>query len=66
MQFKPAFVSHADLVITKTIAIITAQEDGKISGEVLGHDEVNSLYNTLGVLACNSNFIEEGRRFTIL
>ena len=66
MQFKPAFIKHVDTLVAKSVEVITAQEEGKISEEVFGHDEVNYLYNVLGLQACNSSYIDQGKRFKIL
>ena len=49
MQFKQAFIKNVDTLVAKSVEIITAYEEGKISEESLGHEEVNYLYNILGL-----------------
>lgn len=66
MQFKPAFIKHVDTLVAKSIEVIIAYESSKISEEVFGHDEVNYLYNILGLQACNSSYIDQGKRLKIL
>ena len=57
MQFKPAFVKHVDLIVTRSIEVIEASELNH--DEALGHEETNYIYSVLGIFACNSSYIDE-------
>lgn len=61
-RYEAAFTVHYETIMQHIMEVISACEEGKISNEVLGHEEQIHLYTALSTFAPDLNQDEDGKK----